>query len=90
MTKTDMDSVLPEGASEFTPGGSAPNIDRQPSRTSNRPRPNINYTNLATGTGEVSEPQGKEIPPKKLTGLKVNQEIFKKCVEFLKKLRESA
>lgn len=77
-----------------SPNGGPPNLDRQPSRTSNRVRPNINYTNLAQGTGEVSgsidyrEPQGK-VPTKKLTGLKVNQEVFKKCLDFFHKIQEA-
>ena len=38
----------------YSPSGAPPNLDRQPSRTSNRVRPNINYTNLAQGTSDVS------------------------------------
>ena len=37
-----------------SPNGGQPNLAREPSRTSNRVRPNINYTNLAQGTGEAS------------------------------------
>ena len=53
-------------------------IARQPSRTSGRPRPNVNYTTMAAGTGEISasldynnEAQGKN-QGQKLKGIKIN------------------
>lgn len=63
-------------------------------------RPNINYTNLNQGTGEVSanmdynEVSGQAAatgnkPQAKKMNLKVNQDVFKKCIEFFKRIRES-
>lgn len=68
---------------------------------SNRVRNNVNYTVLAAGTGDlVSNLDNNEASSgakngrnsgvsKKIPGLKVNNDVYKKCLEFFKKLRES-
>ncbi len=66
----------------------------KPSRTSTRVRPNVNYTNLAQGTGEASvNLDYSEVSAgkgKKPLSLKINTEVFKKCLDFFKKIRESS
>ncbi len=67
-------------------------------RTSTRVRPNINYTTLAAGTGEisanmdyneVSQANAVKNQQGKKQGLKINTDVYKKCGDFLKKIRES-
>jgi len=64
-------------------------LARQPSRTSGRARPNVNYTTMAAGTGEISanldynEVSGQNLGGGKNSGqrpkgVKVNHEILKK------------
>lgn len=64
-------------------------------------RPNINYNLINQGTSEATDHRdynevstGQAVntvkpPVKKLTNLKINQEVFKKSVEFFKRIRES-
>lgn len=49
-----MSQVLGQQEAQAETPSAQPDLNRQPSRTSNRVRPNINYTNLNQGTGEVS------------------------------------
>ena len=74
---------------------------RQPSRTSNRVRPSIDYKTFGMGTSDIvgntdynefsgnAANAGKLPGGRKISGLKVNDVVYKNCCEFFKRIKES-
>jgi len=61
-------------------------LEKQPSRISNRARPNIDYNVLATGKATEMFVHEK-LPAKK--GQKLDNDVFKKCAEFWRRVHSS-
>jgi hypothetical protein len=56
--------------------------EKQPPRISNRPRPSINYNNLASGNIDPNLIESK-LP------LRLNQSVWKRCLEYWSSVKES-
>lgn len=74
-----------------------PDLSKQPSRTSNRPKATVNYNSMLAGTSEVTNfdqqannaaANAKLVQQKK--NRKRNEEIFKLVNEFMFRIKESS